>query len=585
MTTGDDGGVSSGPFPTSNMYWHLHHYVFSCFIDFLLSALACASSSNSSAAATSDEEAVFDCAALVKARRYAEAIPMCTTELRAQQEKENGSIGELSVLRATAYAAEGQAMKALSDFEAALKEATATNLDAAHLGRCQILLRQGRFNDARQDIKAVSKESLESKEIKNKIDEIEKRFDVAQKLFEGGHWEKANSAFERLQLDDHLDVSKLIYTMRAKCLTRLGRYMDAVRMYQGRSTLELESSETEYEVGRLYLALGNLDKGRKLIDDCARSNPDHRASLALRKRLKAITLTIDEADKMLIKQAVSSLEEALKQSSSVDPAEPYYDEALAPLMLSKPFELPILKLLCSKHIRLKQTDLALERCQRVLDLTSTSSTASGANRSKNEEESAFLSLGEAYVMAEKYEEAMNLLKQAQRAFPRSQRVNEALQKASADLRKSKQKDYYKIIGVPKDASESDIRRAYNKAARRWHPDKQRDDSSKAEAVAKMQDLNAALSILTDKKKRAQFDAGIDPEDPQGGAGHGPFHGGGGPFGGHGGPFGGHGGGGFNFNFEDLFRQQQQQQRRGHGGHRRQHQGGGQRFEDFFKFDL
>lgn len=555
--------------------------------DLLLSALVCAASSNSSAGASSDDDTILNCTALVKARRFAEAIPVCTSELRAQQEKENGTIGELSVLRATAYAAEGQAMKALSDFETSLKEATSS--DAAHLGRAQIYLRQGKFNEAHQDMKAISKETPESKEIKNKIDQVEKRFEAAEKLFEGGHWEKANVSFERLQLDDHMDLSKVIYTMRAKCLTRLGRYMDSIRMYQGRSTLELESSETEYEVGRLYLALGNLDKGRKLIDDCARSNPDHRASLALRKRLKAISSTVDEADKMLIKQAVAALEEALKQSSSVDPAEPFYDEALAPLMLSKPFELAILKLLCSKHIRLKQTDLALERCQRVLDLTGSSSTASGANRSKNEEEAAFLSLGEAYVMAEKYEEALNLLKQAQRAFPRSQRVNEALQKASADLRKSKQKDYYKIVGVPKEATESEIRRAYNKAARRWHPDKQKDDSSKTEAVSKMQDLNAALTILTDKKKRAQFDAGIDPEDPQGGAGHGPFHGG------HGGPFGGHGGhgGGFNFNFEDLFRQQQQQQqqqRRGHGGHqqggyRRQHQGGGQRFEDFFKFDL
>jgi DnaJ family protein C protein 3 len=241
---------------------------------------------------------------------------------------------------------------------------------------------------------------------------------------------------------------------------------------------------------------------------------------------------------------------------------------------------------------LKQSDLALERCQRVLDLASTAK-GSGTIVSQADEEAAWLAAGEAFVLAERFEEAVNLLKRAQRQFPRSQRLNEALQKTNADLKKSKQKDYYKILGVPRDASESDIKRAYNKAARRWHPDKQRDESSKAEAVAKMQDLNAALTVLTDKKKRAQFDAGIDPEDPQAAAGN-PFHGGGGPFGGHGGPFGGHGGGGFHFNFEDLFRQQQQQQRRGGGhgggggGYHQQYQrrqGGGQRFEDFFKFDL
>lgn len=565
------------------------------FVDILVGL---AMASGSSATQGSGDEEQLDCAGMVAAGRLAEAIIVCNAEIKHQPEDKPVDT-KLLLNRAIAYAGENQAVKALSDFDAVLKVDEGSY--AALLGRAGIYVRQGRFADARADAEAAKKGDAEgAKVVLKKIESAESGLTEAQKLMGEKKWTEANAALEALQLaKEPIDLSKQVYTLRAQCLTWLGRYTDAIRMYQGRAVLELESSETEYEVGKLQLALGNLEKGRKLIDACARNNSDHRAALALRKKLKAISGLIEEADsgKLLIHQAVASLEETLKSTSKVAPEEPYYDEALAGVMLSKPFELPLLRLLCAKHLRLKQSDLALERCQRVLDLASAAKT-SGVTVTQADEEAAWLAAGEAFVLAERFEEAVNLLKRAQRQFPRSQRLNEALQKTNASLKKSKQKDYYKILGVPKDASESDIRRAFNKAARRWHPDKQRDEASKAEAVAKMQDLNAALAVLTDEKKRAQFDAGVDPEDPQAAAGN-PFHGGG-PFGGHGGPFGG--GGGFHFNFEDLFRQQQQQQRRGYSGHgagygggggggggyRQQYQrrqGGGQRFEDFFKFDL
>lgn len=65
------------------------------------------------------------------------------------------------------------------------------------------------------------------------------------------------------------------------------------------------------------------------------------------------------------------------------------------------------------------------------------------------------------------------------------------------------KDFYKILGVPKDASEADIKKAYRKLARKYHPDQNQDDPS-AERMFK--DLSEAYSVLSDAEERQQYDA-------------------------------------------------------------------------------
>ena len=63
------------------------------------------------------------------------------------------------------------------------------------------------------------------------------------------------------------------------------------------------------------------------------------------------------------------------------------------------------------------------------------------------------------------------------------------------------KDYYSALGVARDASDDDIRKAYRKLARKYHPDV----SKEADADAKMREVNEARDVLSDKDKRAAYD--------------------------------------------------------------------------------
>lgn len=102
------------------------------------------------------------------------------------------------------------------------------------------------------------------------------------------------------------------------------------------------------------------------------------------------------------------------------------------------------------------------------------------------------------------------------------------------------RDYYEVLGVSKNASDDEIKKAYRKLAIKYHPDKNPGDK---EAEAKFKEINEAHDVLSDKQKRARYDQ----------FGHAGVGGAGGGFGGFSGnPFGQAGGFNYNgqtFNFE------------------------------------
>ncbi|MCE3294126.1 MAG: molecular chaperone DnaJ [Arthrobacter sp.] len=65
------------------------------------------------------------------------------------------------------------------------------------------------------------------------------------------------------------------------------------------------------------------------------------------------------------------------------------------------------------------------------------------------------------------------------------------------------KDFYKILGVAKDASDADIKKAYRKLARQYHPDT---NSGDAVSEKKFKDISEAYSVLSDPEERQQYDA-------------------------------------------------------------------------------
>lgn len=99
------------------------------------------------------------------------------------------------------------------------------------------------------------------------------------------------------------------------------------------------------------------------------------------------------------------------------------------------------------------------------------------------------------------------------------------------------KDYYKILGLSRNASQEDVKRAFRELAHKHHPDKTNGDAEK------FKEANEAYQVLGNPEKRKQYDqfgTTFDPSTGSGFGGQNPFSG-----------FGGFGNGGVNINMEDL----------------------------------
>lgn len=126
--------------------------------------------------------------------------------------------------------------------------------------------------------------------------------------------------------------------------------------------------------------------------------------------------------------------------------------------------------------------------------------------------------------SEQYEDAVRDYEKIYK-LDRTPSNKQFLQEAKLELKKSKRKDYYKLLGIGKTATEDEIKKAYKKRALLHHPDRHSgsSDAVKKEEEKKFKEIGEAYSILSDSKKKARYDSGHDLDDFEGHGGPG-FHG-------------------------------------------------------------
>jgi len=155
---------------------------------------------------------------------------------------------------------------------------------------------------------------------------------------------------------------------------------------------------------------------------------------------------------------------------------------------------------------------------------------------------------------EDYKGAISDYEEAQAIEPEDQTIRQGLRNAKLELKKSSRKDLYKVLGITKNATDHEIKKAYKKKALECHPDRLGSATPEEKAVAekRFKEVGEAFEVLSDPAKKQRWDSGETLDELNGNGG-------------------GRGGGGFGgIDPSDLFRAYAQQ---GGGGFGR---GGGSR---------
>lgn len=255
--------------------------------------------------------------------------------------------------------------------------------------------------------------------------------------------------------------------------------------------------------GRILYAQGENDKAIQHFRQALSCDPDFKDAV---KNLRMV----QKLERM--KQEGNAAFKAGRYKEAIDT----YSQALDVDPSNKNTNSKILQNRALCHTRQKSWKAAVADCERALELDP-SYTKARKTRAK--------ALGE----SGNWEEAVRDLKNIQEANPGEPGIAKEIRDAEMELKKSKRKDYYKILGLTKDATEQEIKKAYRKLAIVHHPDKNPDDDDAADRFKEIQEAHETLS---DAQKRERYDSGADLVDPN------DMFGGGGGF-----PGGGMGGGG------------------------------------------
>jgi DnaJ family protein C protein 3 len=104
---------------------------------------------------------------------------------------------------------------------------------------------------------------------------------------------------------------------------------------------------------------------------------------------------------------------------------------------------------------------------------------------------------EAFLAEDMYEEAVNDYRRALELEEGFGRAKEGLDTAQKRKKQASKRDYYKILGVRRNAGKKEVSKAYRKLAQKWHPDNFQEDAEKKIAEKKFMDIAAAKEVLSD----------------------------------------------------------------------------------------
>ncbi|PVF93062.1 TPR-like protein [Serendipita vermifera] len=439
--------------------------------------------------------------------------------------------------RATAYLSSNRHSPALDDFDTVLR-LTDGNFDGAIIAKAKIYAKEGRWAESKAALSEYSKKvpgDKNAQDLMFAVSDGEIAAKKAKSAQKHGKWEECiETTTTALQTATY---SSDLRQQRADCALASGDIEQAIADMTRLTHLGVASTSLLLRISGLsYFLSAPSAQGLASLKQCLHLDPESKPCKAAHRQLKALDKQFTQLEKA--GEDHRQVIKVITPESSGLAAK--FDTAMTEVF--KAFDPPLPSSIVPTRISQRRVMIYRAACKA---LTATKETRKGERwcaellRMEKEDVDGLVGMGEAAMTKEDWEEAVRLFDRAFQASGRSSHdIQSRLQKAHRLMKQAKKKDYYKVLGVSRDADMKTIKKAYRRAAMAAHPDK-------GGSEGKMAAVNEAYEVLSNEELRQRYDNGDDPNDPESQQGGHPFHGspfqffqqGGSPFGqGH--PFGG-----------------------------------------------
>eukprot|EP01104_Vermistella_antarctica_P011399 TRINITY_DN3176_c0_g1_i3.p1 TRINITY_DN3176_c0_g1~~TRINITY_DN3176_c0_g1_i3.p1 ORF type:complete len:507 (-),score=120.23 TRINITY_DN3176_c0_g1_i3:40-1560(-) len=393
------------------------------------------------------------------------------------------------------YGNRSAALKMLNKFDAAIQDCNkAAQLDPtffkAYLRAAACYIAKGELVKAKTEAQKATDIHPHNKEAKALKMEVHDLLIAYQRVVDlVSRKEDAREGLHKIRLlSDRLPASQGLDLLGARAHIKLGNYDQATKIVNSILREDSTNAEAIY-IKALGVAYGgNQDVAIRMLAQCLQLDPDMTsARLAIRK-LKTIRRLKEEGN-------------AAFKEHRWDVAERTYGEALEVDPDNKPLNA---MLYCNRAAArmqiLGKNEDAIADCTAAIALDS-------------EYLKAYMRRAALFMKEEQYDKAVHDFEKCKQLNPEDRQIRNQLRDAKLEAKKANRKDYYKILDVPKDANDAQIKKAYRRKALQYHPDKNNSsEEAAAKAAEKFKDVGEAYGILSDPKKRQRYDSGVDLED-------------------------------------------------------------------------
>ena len=230
-------------------------------------------------------------------------------------------------------------------------------------------------------------------------------------------------------------------------------------------------------IGRIFCYSGNEALGKQLVMSALQSDPDNVAAQKAIKNLKKAAEAKEKAGALFKKEEFKEANEAFDECLEIDDLNLSFNSIIY-------FNKSILQ------DRLKQKEESMRCLNMSLKMNPLYPKA-------------LVKRGEIRQDLGDFDDAVLDFVAASEIDSTGHGVQQKLKIAQKKAKdKKKNKDYYGVLGVAKDASDADIKKAYKKMAVKWHPDRNSEtEEDKEKATKKYQEIQEANRVLGDKQKR------------------------------------------------------------------------------------